>query len=200
LTTADDASLIAAENSPPVQFCLQPDDTFAVSNTLGTEESDDDSDVVQICLDGELHLYNTKQADYYGCRTVVLKLAEKPGPEELNCKPMADGVGFRIQVVSDSNSDYLVEMVDRGNPVLGGSGDYSQAEVFVSSTIRDGQIVLRSADGRAVYSDQDLGGSGDGPIYFDDMGVLPPIPRPSEHFTDQCSKTSTSNPTCTLYR
>jgi hypothetical protein len=199
LTIADDASLIAAENSPPVQFCLQPDDTFAVSNTLGTEESDDDSDVVQICPDGELHLYNTKEAAEYGCRTVVLKLAEKPGPEELNCKPMADGVPFRIQVDSDFNSDYLVEMVDI-DPVLGGSGDYSQAEVFSSSPVRDGQIALLSADGRTVYSGQDLVGSGDGPIHFDDMGVLPPIPQPSEHFTDQCSKTSTSNPTCTLYR
>ena len=126
MTTADDANLIAAENSQPVQFCLQPDDTFAVSNTLGTEDSADDSDVVYICSDGELQLFNTKEAAKYmdWCRTVVLKLAEIPGPGELNCKPMADGVGFRIQVDSDSNSDYLIEMVDeRGNSVLGGSGD-----------------------------------------------------------------------------
>jgi hypothetical protein len=95
---------------------------------LGTEDTADDSTVVQIC-DGFLSLYNTTRAAATACETCVLKRAEVPGPETKSCAPFPRE--FRIKVVDSSN--YLT--------------------------------------GLAENDEQDIGGSGDGPIYFDDLGL-----------------------------
>jgi hypothetical protein len=126
---------------------------------------------VQICQDGALYLYNTTRAANTACNTVVLKRAEAPSPETRDCVPVPDGQQFRIRIISGSNPDYLVGMVENGEQTLTGTPQYGQAEVFKSAPGRYGQIRLVAADGRTLYSDQDIGGSGDGPIYFDELGL-----------------------------
>lgn len=141
---------------------------------MGTEDSADDSNVVQICADGALYLYNATRAAQTAaaptaCKIVVLKRAQIPGPQAKDCIPVPAGKEFRIKA---SNSNYLNGLVLDGENLLTSVVNYSEAEVFKSAPGVYGQITIVGADGRTLYSDQDIGGSGDGPIYFDDMGLL----------------------------
>jgi len=164
-----------------VQFCLQPDDdTFIVQNRQGTDDPADDSNVVQMCESDlkqrVLHLYSSTRAVAPGCNIVVLKLAELPSPEVQDCVPVPDGQEFRLQIADSSY--YLGGLVQNGEQMLTATPDNSQAIPFLSAPGRDGQITLVSANGRTLYSDQDITGSGNGPIYFDELGLsllnLPP--------------------------
>jgi hypothetical protein len=62
----------------PVQFCLQPDNSFVVQNRLGTDDTADDANVVQICPDGALYLQTPSNASASNCNTVNLRLAQIP--------------------------------------------------------------------------------------------------------------------------
>jgi hypothetical protein len=142
---------------------------------------------VQICADGALYLYNTTRAAQTAagptaCEAVVLKRAQVPGPETRDCVPVPDTLSFRIQT---SDSNYLNGLVLNGENVLTSVVDYSEAEVFKSAPGRYGQITLVSADGRTLYSDQDIGGSGNGPIYFDGIGLLLTSHITPNYFTDR---------------
>jgi hypothetical protein len=147
---------------------------------------------VQICPestvlhpDGALYLYNTTGAANSGCETVELKRVNLP------CVPVPDNQEFRIRIFSGSNPDYLNGMLDSSNEaVLTGTPRYTEAEVFKSAPGRDGQITLVGADNKTLYcSDQDITGSGDGPIYFDELGLSSASHMLSErHFTDPFSK------------
>jgi hypothetical protein len=180
-----------------VQFCLQPDDSFVVRNTLGTpNDTADNSNVVQICPestvpypDGVLYLYNTTRAANSECEIVELKRVDLP------CVPVPDNQEFRIRIFSGSNPDYLVGMVENGEQVLTGTPRYAEAEVFKSAPGRNGQITLVGADNKTLYySDQDITGSGDGPIYFDELGLSSASHMLSErHFTDPFSKDAYTN-------
>ena len=105
-----------------------------------------------------------------------MKRAEVPGPETKSCAPVPRE--FRIKVVDSSN--YLTGLAEDNEQKLTGTPNYSEAEVFKSAPGRYGQITLVAADGRTLYSDQDIGGSGDGPIYFDDQGLSPASQMSSE--------------------
>lgn len=133
---------------------------------MGTEDTADDSTVVQIC-DGFLSLYNTTRAATTACETCVLKRAEVPGPETKSCAPVPRE--FRIKVVDSSN--YLTGLAENDEQKLTTTPNYNEAVALRSAPGRDGQVTLVGADGRTLYSDQDIGGSGDGPIYFDDLGL-----------------------------
>jgi hypothetical protein len=141
---------------------------------LGTEDSADDSNVVQICADGALYLYNTTRAAETAagptaCKTVVLERAQAPSPETRDCVAVPDSE-FRIKVVR--SSDYLTGLVENDQQELTVTSEYNEAVPFRAAPGTNGQITLvSSANGRTLYSDQDLGGSGDGPIYFDDLGL-----------------------------
>jgi len=91
----------------PVQFCLQPDDTFVVQNRLGTDDTSDDANVVQICLDSVLYLQSASIAASSNCNTVRLRLIQlnpsypvtttasttfaTPSPSVSACVPVPDG-------------------------------------------------------------------------------------------------------------
>ena len=97
----------------------------------------------------------------------MLKRAEVPGPETKSCALVPRE--FRIKVVDSSN--YLTGLAENDEQKLTTTPDYNEAVALRSAPGRDGQITLVGADGRTLYSDQDIGGSGDGPIYFDDLGL-----------------------------
>lgn len=178
-----------------VQFCLQPDDTLVVQNRLSTEDTSDDANVVQICPDSVLYLHSAAVAASPRCNTVRWRLVQlnpsypvtttssttpatpsptiSPSPEVSACVPVPDGQEFRISVVG--SHDWLTGS-DGGNlPVsLDGSTlittpDYSQAISFGAAPGKNGRITLLNADGTTLYSDQDLTGSGNEPIYFDTL-------------------------------
>lgn len=178
----------------PVQFCLQPDDSFVVQNRLGTDDTSDDANVVQICPDSLLYLYKPSIAAGSGCNTVRLRLAQvppgysipttttatssatpTPTPSPSVCVPVPDGQEFHVSLVGESA--YLTGAAGDGGaaPVeqtLITTTNYSQAIPFQASPGRDGQITFINADGTTLYSDQDLGGNGDGPVYFDDLDTI----------------------------
>jgi hypothetical protein len=63
-------------------------------------------------------------------------------------------------------------LVENDQQELTVTSEYNEAVPFRAAPGTNGQITLvSSANGRTLYSDQDLGGSGDGPIYFDDLGL-----------------------------
>ena len=173
----------------PVQFCLQPDDTFVVQNRLGTEDTSDDANVVQICPDSVLYLHSAAVAASPRCNTVRLRLVQinpsypspttssttsaTPSPSVSACVSVPDGQEFRVSVVG--SSEYLTG-ADGGNLPVSSDGstlvtttDYSQAIPFRAAPGKNGQITLLNTDGTTLYSDQDLTGSGDEPIYFDTL-------------------------------
>jgi hypothetical protein len=179
----------------PVQFCLQPDDTFVVQNRLGTDDPSDDANVVQICPDSALYLHSASVAASPRCNTVRLRLVQlnpsypvtstssttsatpsstsSPSPSVSACVPVPDGQEFRVSVVG--SSEYLTG-ADGGNSPVSSDGstlvtttDYSQAIPFRAALGKNGQITLLNVDGTTLYSDQDLTGSGDEPIYFDTL-------------------------------
>jgi hypothetical protein len=96
-------------------------------------------------------------------------------PSVSACVPVPDGQEFRVSVIG--GSEYL-------NAAAGASGttpddqtlvtttDYNQALPFKAAPGRDGQITFVKADGTTLYSDQDLGSNGDGPVYFDDLDTF----------------------------
>jgi hypothetical protein len=190
----------------PVQFCLQPDNTFVVQNRLGTDDTSDDANVVQICPDGILYLQNAANAASQGCNTVTLRLVQLPPsypvpttittssttsstttststPSVSACVPVPDSQEFRVSIVG--NSGYLTGAVGDSSPTsedgseLVTTTEYSQAIPFRAAPGKDGQITLLNADGTTLYSDQDITGTGDEPIYFDtlqtseDSGMYP---------------------------
>lgn len=178
----------------PVQFCLQPDDTFVVQNRLGTDDTSDDANVVQICPDSALYLHSASVAASPRCNTVRLRLVQlnpsypvtststssstssptsSPSPSVSACVPVPEGQEFRVSVVG--SSEYLTG-ADGGNLPVSSDGstlvtttDYSQAIPFRAALGKNGQITLLNVDGTTLYSDQDLTGSGDEPIYFDTL-------------------------------
>jgi hypothetical protein len=58
----DNAAVASNGDYFPVQFCLQPDNTFVVQNRLGTDDTSDDANVVQICPDSVLYLHSASVA------------------------------------------------------------------------------------------------------------------------------------------
>ena len=179
----------------PVQFCLQPDNTFVVQNRLGTDDPSDDANVVQICPDSALYLHSAAVAASPRCNTVRLRLVQlnpsypvtstssttsatpsstsSPSPSVSACVPVPDGQEFRVSVVG--SSEYLTG-ADGGSLPVSSDGstlvtttDYSQAIPFRAALGKNGQITLLNVDGTTLYSDQDLTGSGDEPIYFDTL-------------------------------
>lgn len=187
LQTSEDSGMY------PVQFCLQPDDTFVVQN-LGTQDPADDANIVQICPgDGAVYLHTADIAAIRRCTTIRLQIAEDPSPTIPStttsatptptptipspvpsaCIPVADGQEFRISLVG-SSTEYLTGgdggLAPAGNEAqtLVTTTDYSQAIPFTAEAGRDGQITLVNSAGAKLYSDQDITGQ-DGPVYFDDQ-------------------------------
>lgn len=177
----------------PVEFCVQADDSFIVQNRLGTSETADDVNIVQICPNGQLHLNNPTRAVESGCNTITLRRAEVPPsyvppstspsnppvtppknpPYTSACVPVPDGQEFRMFL--RDNGDFLTGF-NGGAAPNGNDGQQltfvttaAEAIIFRSAPGRNGQITVLSADDTTLYSDQDLGGSGDGPIYFDNL-------------------------------
>lgn len=140
----------------PVQFCLQPDDTFVVQNRLGTEDTSDDANVVQICPDSVLYFHSAAVAASPRCNTVRLRLVQlnpsypitttssstsetpfpttSPSPSVSACVPVPDGQEFRISIVD--SRDYLTGSDGDNLPVssdgstLTTTPDYNQAIAF----------------------------------------------------------------------
>jgi hypothetical protein len=191
----DNAAVASNGDYFPVQFCLQPDNTFVVQNRLGTDDTSDDANVVQICPDSVLYLHSASVAASQGCNTVRLRLVQvnpsypvttasstssetpsptiSPSPSVSACVPVPDGQEFRVSVVG--SSQYLTG-ADGGSLPVSSDGstlvtttDYSQAIPFRAALGKNGQITLLNVDGTTLYSDQDLTGSGDEPIYFDTL-------------------------------
>ena len=85
----------------PVQFCLQPDNTFVVQN-LGNDKIDpsDDANVVQIC-DNVISLHTAEVASQRSCTTVRLELAPEPIGIPTGCPsstiPIPTDVLFRVR-------------------------------------------------------------------------------------------------------
>jgi hypothetical protein len=202
----------------PVQFCLQPDNTFVVQNRLDTNDTTDDANVVQVCADDVLYLQTPAVAASSNCNTVILRLAQIPpgypnpaanttttsdtqpsittttsdtqssttsdrtssttttsSPSVSMCVPVPDGQQFRVSVVD--GSEYLIAAAGAGgatpdDQTLVTTTDYNQALPFKAAPGRDAQITFVRGDGTTLYSDQDLGGNGDGPVYFDDLDTF----------------------------
>jgi hypothetical protein len=78
----------------PVQFCLQPDNTFVVQSQGNfLDDPADDSNVVKLCsASGAVYLTTASKAPYNGCLTARLQIAPVPNR-------------FRIRLAS--NSQYL---------------------------------------------------------------------------------------------
>lgn len=169
-----------------------------MQNRLGTDDTADDANIVQICQNdgGALYLLDAARAVSSNCDSITLRLARPqgytgptgpsspttttttatPGPSVSACVPVPDGQEFRLSIVGAN--DYLTGR-DGGITPIGNEGqelvttqDYSQAIPFLSAPGREGQITLVSSDGSTLYSDQDLTGSGNGPVYFDDMDAI----------------------------
>lgn len=203
LINADDAGTYSSGDFYPVQFCLQSDDSFVVVNRLGTEDTADDANIVQMCQETNgqgdqvnvLHLFTPANAVSSTCNTITLRLARpqgytiptsptttsasttaSPSASVSACVPVPDGQEFRLSLVG--TSDYLTGATGGLTPI-GNEGqqlvitqDYSQAIPFLSAPGRDGQITLVSSDGTTLYSDQDITGSGNGPVYFDTLDAI----------------------------
>lgn len=203
LTNADDAGTYSSGDYYPVQFCLQSDDSFIVVNRLGTEDTADDANIVQMCQETNgqgdqinvLHLFTPANAVSSTCNTITLRLARpqgysiptsptttsvsttaSPSASVSACVPVPDGQEFRLSLVG--TSDYLTGATGGLTPIgnegqqLAITQDYSQAIPFLSAPGRDGQITLVSSDGTTLYSDQDITGSGNGPVYFDTLDAI----------------------------
>lgn len=156
-TLPDDANTVATKNYSPVQFCLQPDNTFVVQNVLGTEDPADDSNIVQICADGALSLYNTTRSAATTCNTVHLQIADVPAayqvpagcptgtvpipPDRNFCVNFAQTVGERL---------WLLAPIDPQGTLIT-TNAIDQATRFSSSADGTGRIQTYS-DGLFYYS------------------------------------------------
>jgi hypothetical protein len=220
----------------PVQFCLQPDNSFVVQNRLGTNDTADDANVVQVCPDqygnNVLYLQTPTVAASSNCNTVTLRLAQIPpgypdpaasttttsdtlestttttsdtmssttsitsdtmssttsttsdttssttttsASSVSACVPVDDGQEFRVGIVGGPQYLAAAAGADGAAPddqTLVTTTDSSQALPFKAAPGRNGQITFVKADGTTLYSDQDLGGNGDGPVYFDDLDTF----------------------------
>lgn len=76
----DDISAYNSGDYYPVQFCLQPDDTFVVQNLGDINKPNDDANIVQMCAAGSdnfLQLHNAAvAASSSNCNTVRLRIAQ----------------------------------------------------------------------------------------------------------------------------
>jgi hypothetical protein len=96
-------------------------------------------------------------------------------PSVSACVPVLDGQQFRVSVVG--GSEYVIVAAGAGgvtpdDRTLVTRTDYNQALPFKAAPGRDGQITFVRGDGTTLYSDQDLGGNGDGSVYFDDLDAF----------------------------
>lgn len=200
LTYVDDAGTVSSGDYYLVQFCLQPDDSFVVVNRLGTEDTADDANIVQMCQEKNgqgdqinfLHLFTLANAISSTCNTITLRLARPPVPtyptttsvsttaspsaSVIACVPVPDGQEFRLSLVGTSvyltgAKGGLTQIGNEGQQLVT-TQDYSQAIPFLSAPGREGQITLISGDGTTFYSDQNITGGGNGPVYFDTLDAI----------------------------
>ena len=138
----------------PVQFCLQPDDTFVVQN-LGTQDPANDANVVQICpLDGAVYLHTERNAAIRGCNTVRLQIAVTPPPAYV---PPAGCPSTSIQI--PDNQEFRIRSTlfpDRWvfSQTQGTTTDIADAWIFTVTAGETGQIsTVSRSDGR-LYDSQ----------------------------------------------
>jgi hypothetical protein len=140
----------------PVQFCLQPDNTFVVQSQGNfLDDPADDSNVVKLCsASGAVYLTTASKAPYNGCLTARLQIAPVPNR-------------FRIRLAS--NSQYLTGGGGTAVPANDETAFYQTPDsnlalIFENVPGRSGRVVVISNMGVALYPNQDPP-SGAGGIY-----------------------------------
>jgi hypothetical protein len=180
----------------PVQFCLQPDNSFVVQNRLGTDDTADDANVVQICPGNILYLQTPSKAASSNCNTVTLRLAQIPPgypvpsttttsdtlpsittttSETLSSSatttpsPSMSSNRFRMRLASNSN--YLTS--NQGTAVPAGdetvfyqTPDPAKAITFEKVPGQPGQVMVLNSANQPLYPNQNAP-SANGAIYAD---------------------------------
>jgi hypothetical protein len=168
----------------PVQFCLQPDNSFVVQNRLGTDDTADDANVVQICPGSILYLQAPSKAASSNCNTVTLRLAQIPPgypvPSSTTTSatssstittpsPSVSSNRFRMRLASNSN--YLTS--NQGTAVPAGdetvfyqTSDPTKALTFENVPNQPGQVTLLNSANQPLYPNQNAP-SANGAIYAD---------------------------------
>jgi hypothetical protein len=143
----DDLNTFQAYHMFPVQFCLQPDNTFVVQSQGNfLEDPADDSNVVKLCAaSGAVYLTTASKAPYNGCLTARLQIAPVPNR-------------FRIRLAR--NSQYLtggggVAVPDHDETFIFQTPDSNLALTFENVPGRCGRVAVINDMGVALYPNQD---------------------------------------------
>jgi hypothetical protein len=171
LQTSEDSSMY------PVQFCLQPDNTFVVQN-LGTQDPSDDANIVQICpSDGAVYLHTASAAAIRGCNTVQLQIAVAPSVTSTSTSatsstaPTATGYKegkFRVLLGPSGTSGYMasyyggtISAVPPSDEVnFASTSDVNQAVIFETVPGQSGLVRVYGSNGNALYPNQNRGSGG----------------------------------------
>lgn len=184
----DDLSTYNAGNYYPVQFCLQSDNTFVVQNLGDVNNPNDDANIVQMCGPNNiLELHNpTVAASSSNCNTVRLQIAQAPPgyyavttttsttSSSTTSSQTSTATVQRFRIRRVSNGQYLADSDPSRPPTIShtliGVLDAVDAVIFTTVPGGNGQITMYAQDGSTLlFSNQDPGGTGRQPIYFDSL-------------------------------
>jgi hypothetical protein len=174
----DTASAIDLYNSQPVQFCLQPDNSFVVTNSAGTEDDpSDDSNVVQICEDGGLSLYSPTNPVEPGCNTVVLELAPDPPVFPTGCPSSTVQIPLGLFRIKSQFGTWLLGPEADQAPYTTLTTDVEAATLFtVSEASSDRITYYATVTQRFEAYYKGLYGNNSGEIDFGPLGPdVPPV-------------------------
>jgi hypothetical protein len=174
----DTASAIDLYNSQPVQFCLQPDNSFVVTNSAGTEDDpSDDSNVVQICEDGGLSLYSHTNPVEPGCNTVVLELAPDPPVFPTGCPSSTVQIPLGLFRIKSQFGTWLLGPEADQAPYTTLTTDVEAATLFtVSEASSDRITYYATVTQRFEAYYKGLYGNNSGEIDFGPLGPdVPPV-------------------------
>jgi hypothetical protein len=181
LQTSEDSSMY------PVQFCLQPDNTFVVQN-LGTQDPNDDANIVQICPDdGAVYLHTAAAAAIRGCTTVRLQIVDAR-PAITTSTSSASGAAptatiykegrFRVRMAAPGIEGYMTNfdsgvgkaVPDTSEANFATISDESLAVIFETVPGQSGLVVLYNVNNEALYLNRDRNPGG--PVYVNTQASI----------------------------
>ncbi|GAB7330667.1 hypothetical protein MBLNU13_g02234t1 [Cladosporium sp. NU13] len=168
-------------------FCLQSDNTFVVQN-LGTQDPNDDANIVQICPgDGAVYLHTAAAAAIHGSTTIRLQIANERPAIITNTSSTSSAAPtsrlykegrFRVRMAPPRTEGYMTNFdsgVGKAVPESSEANfapisDESLAVIFETVPGQSGLVVLYNLNGDALYLNQDRNAGG--PVYANTQAAI----------------------------
>lgn len=164
----------------PVQFCLQSDNTFVVQN-LGTQDPNDDANIVQTCPDGgAVYLHTASAAAIRGCTTVRLQIVNARPAVTTSTSSTSSAAPtatvykegrFRVRMAAPGTEGYMTNfdsgvgkaVPENSEANFAPISDEGLAVIFETVPGQSGLVVLYNVNNEALYLNRDRNPGG--PVY-----------------------------------